>query len=219
MTYVANEFGASRGDQGTVARRRSRRRRSRRARRRRVRRPARATDADRRVRDGRMRVRGARRGRTEHPVVLTATQLAATGAAGALGVLIAIVSAEEVPPGSRAYAFSLITMTGALGRGDLRVGAAAGRHRHPGLALDLRRAARSDSALFSSSPADSRRAAGSNASMPMPDSPGHGRRLWLLASAGFLVALFAAPAFQFQNDFLRSRPWLLGGADHRVRPC
>ena len=31
----------------------------------------------------------------------------------------------------------------------------------------------------------------------------HRRRLWLLASAGFFVALFAAPAFQFQNDFLR----------------
>lgn len=32
---------------------------------------------------------------------------------------------------------------------------------------------------------------------------GHGKRLWLLASSTFLLALFTVPASQFQNEFLR----------------
>ncbi len=37
------------------------------------------------------------------------------------------------------------------------------------------------------------------------DLAGHGRRLVLLASTAFLGALFIAPAFQLQNDFLREQ--------------
>jgi MFS family permease len=133
---------------------------------------------------------------------LGATQLLATGCAGALGLLIAIVSAEEMPAGARAYGFSLITMAASLGAGmcvwvlpaadvgrdgwrlvfvvpllGLGVAVAVGR-RLP----ETRRFAR-----------------------PHVDAPlaGHGARLGLLAVAGFLGALFVAPAFQFQNDFLR----------------
>lgn len=136
-------------------------------------------------------------------VWLGATQLLATGCVGALGLLIAIVSAEEMPAGARAYGFSLVTMAASLGAGmcvwvlpaadigsdgwrlvfvvpllGLAVAVAVGR-RLP----ETRRFAR-----------------------PHIDAPlaGHGARLGLLAVAGFLGALFVAPAFQFQNDYLRS---------------
>jgi MFS family permease len=200
LTYVANEFGASRGDQGTVL----------------------AV-----VRGGALVALAAgvfadRLGRRAPIVVcataacafaslgaiapsiqvLTATQLAATGAAGALGVLIGIVSAEEVPPGSRAYAFSLITMTGALGAGICvwvlplaDTGVRGWRWIYvialAGLALVI---------VVGRRLPESRRFERRHAEAGLA---GHGRRLWLLATAGFLVAIFAAPAFQFQNDFLR----------------
>jgi MFS family permease len=32
---------------------------------------------------------------------------------------------------------------------------------------------------------------------------GHGRRFWILAASGFLLAVFTAPASQFQNEYLR----------------
>jgi MFS family permease len=134
--------------------------------------------------------------------LLTISQVAAVGAAGALGVLIGVVSAEEVPRGSRAYAFSLITMTGALGAGMCvwvlplaDTGTRGWRWIYaiallglPLLAVVARRLP------------ESRRFRRHHAETPLTS---HGRRLRLLASAGFLVALFAAPAFQFQNDFLR----------------
>jgi MFS family permease len=49
---------------------------------------------------------------------------------------------------------------------------------------------------------ESRRFACPHAEVAMP---GHGRRLALLAGTAFLVALFASPAFQLQNDFLREQ--------------
>jgi MFS family permease len=201
LTYVANEFGASRADQGTVL----------------------AT-----VRVGALVALAAgivadRLGRrvpivisaaaacvfaalgalAPNLVVLTATQLAGVGAAGALGVLIAIVSAEEVPRGSRAYAFSLITMTGALGAGMCvwvlplaDTGIRGWRWIYAialaGLALV---------AIVGRRLPESRRFEREHAE---PHLATHRRRLWLLGTAGFLVAMFAAPAFQFQNDFLRT---------------
>ena len=48
---------------------------------------------------------------------LAATQTLARGFAGALILLIVIVSAEEMPRGSRAYAYSVLTMCQALGAG------------------------------------------------------------------------------------------------------
>lgn len=200
VTYVAKDFGASRGDQGTVL----------------------AT-----VRGGALVALAAgmladRLGRRRPIIVcaagacvfasfgavapnlavLTATQLAAVGAAGALGVLIAIVSAEEVPRGSRAYAFSLITMVGALGAGMCvwvlplaDTGDRGWRWIYALALLGL--------ALVA---VVGRRLPESRRFQQQHTEPGlatHRRRLWLLASAGFLIAVFAAPAFQFQNDFLR----------------
>jgi MFS family permease len=200
ITYAADEFGATRGDQGTVL----------------------AV-----VRGGALIALAAgvladRRGRRQPIIVcaagacvfaalgslapsfvaLTATQLVAVGAVGALTVLIGIVSAEEVPRGSRAYAFSLITMAGALGGGVCvwalplaDTGIRGWRWVYTislaGLGLVLVIARRLP---------ESRRFERPHTLAPIA---GHGRRLRLLAIAGFLLALFAAPSFQFQNDFLR----------------
>ena len=41
---------------------------------------------------------------------------------------------------------------------------------------------------------------------------GHGRRLWLLAAAGFLLNLFVAPDAQFSNRFLRHERHYSGGS-------
>jgi len=143
-----------------------------------------------------------------HVAWLTVTQVAAAGCAGALGVLVAIVSAEEVPAGSRAYAYSLIIMTGGLGAGICvwalplaDTGTRGWRWIYAiaivGLALVAPVARRLP---------ESRRFAPELSGAPRGSQPtmaDHGRRFWLLAAAGFLIASFASPAFQFQNDFLR----------------
>ncbi|HUS61274.1 MAG TPA: MFS transporter, partial [Acidimicrobiales bacterium] len=48
---------------------------------------------------------------------LGASQVVAKGLVGGALIAIAIVGAEEMPAGSRAYSFSLLTMSGALGAG------------------------------------------------------------------------------------------------------
>lgn len=200
ITYAAREFGASRGDQGLVLA---------------VVRAGALVSlvagvvADRR---GRRRpllgcatlacVFAASGALVNGMPALALTQLAAAGCAGAVGVLIAIVSAEEVPAGSRAYAYSLIVMVGALGAGmcvwflplaDLGTSSWRLVYAIPllGVALVLR----TGRAL-----PESRRFERPHVQPPLE---GHGRRLRLLAAVGFLGAIFVAPAFQFQNDFLR----------------
>ncbi|MEO7557111.1 MAG: MFS transporter [Acidimicrobiales bacterium] len=192
---------------------------------------------------------------------LSATQLLTTGCAGAAGILIAITAAEEMPAGSRAYAYSLITMAGGLGAGmclwvlpaaDLDVRAwrivylvpllgipvvAAVARRLPesqrftraprsGAATRARgdraanrnRAPSGSPGMIEPSPASAASATPQTASadslglagargdgLPARLLRGHGRRLALLAGAAFLAALFVAPAFQLQNDFLREQ--------------
>ena len=50
-------------------------------------------------------------------VVLGATQVVSRGLSMAVVMLITVIAAEEMPAGSRAYAVSVMTMTGALGAG------------------------------------------------------------------------------------------------------
>jgi len=135
-------------------------------------------------------------------VVLGGTQLVATGCVGALGLLIAIVCAEEMPAGARAYGFSLVTMAGALGAGmcvwvlpAADWGTRGWRLVYVVPALGLFVVAAVGRRL-----PESRRFARPHADVALA---GHGARLFLLAAAGFLGALFVAPAFQFQNDYLR----------------
>lgn len=133
---------------------------------------------------------------------LTVSQIVARGFATALLLLIAIVSAEEMPAGSRAYAFSLLTLSGGLGAGmtlwalplaDLFDGGWRILYVLPLVFLPL------VAAVFRRLP-ETRRF-----ERPHVDAPvtGHGRRFWLLAATGALLAVFAAPASQLLNEFLR----------------
>ncbi len=133
---------------------------------------------------------------------LGASQTVARGFSGALLLLIGIVSAEEMPAGSRAYAVSLVTLTGALGAGmclwvlpvaDLDERAWRLIYVVPALGLLVVRA-------VGRRLPESRRFVTPHVEAPMA---GHGRRFWLLAVSGFFLAVFAAPVGQFQNEFLR----------------
>ena len=134
---------------------------------------------------------------------LTASQTLSRGLATSLLVIVAIVAAEEMPAGSRAYAVSLLAMAGGLGAGicvlSLRladVGARGWRLLYvvPVLALPLLPGIRQRLP-------ETRRFA---AHHPETSIAGHGTRLWLLAAAGLLTNLFIAPQSQFGNRFLRT---------------
>ena len=132
----------------------------------------------------------------------TASQTMARGFSTALAVLIAVVAAEEMPAGARAWGVSVLGMSAALGAGlcvmalplaDLDDGGWRLLFLLPLLALPaLRDLARRlpESRRFTATHAVARIA-------------GHGSRLALLGASAFLLQLFTAPASQLQNEFLR----------------
>jgi MFS family permease len=121
----------------------------------------------------------------------------------AIGGLIAaaILVAEEVPAGARAYAISLLTMAGGLGGGlvlmtlplaDLHTGGWRLLFLLPVLGL-------------APLPAVARRLAESRRfQAPHPEAPlaGHGGRFWLLGASAFLVNVLAAPGGFFLSRYL-----------------
>lgn len=134
--------------------------------------------------------------------LLTVSQIVARGFGTALLLLIAIVSTEEMPGGSRAYAYSLLTMTAGLGSGmclwvlpiaDVDERAWRVLYVLPLLFLPM------IVGVLRRLPETKRFAA------PHVEAPiaGHGRRFWLLAITAALLAVFAAPASQLGNEFLR----------------
>ncbi len=135
-------------------------------------------------------------------VALGLTQTVSRGLATSASVLVVVVAAEEVPAGARAYAASLLAMTGGLGAGiclwvlpvaDLDERAWRVLYLVPLLALPLLRR------LGTLLP-ESRRFVRPHARATVA---GHGGRFWLLAASALLVGLFTAPASQFMNEFLR----------------
>jgi MFS family permease len=133
---------------------------------------------------------------------LGVSQTVARGFAGALLLLVGIVSAEEMPRNSRAWAFGYITMTAALGAGmcvwllplaDLSTGSWRIMYVAPLLGLPL-------AAWVVRRLPETQRFTTEHVAAEMS---GHGRRFWLLAAAGFLLAVFAAPSTQFLNEYLR----------------
>jgi MFS family permease len=129
-------------------------------------------------------------------------QVVSRGSLVAVGLLIAIVAAEEMPAGARAYAVSLLAMTGALGAGMalwiLPVADAGERawrilYAVPLLVVPLvvRRARQLP---------ESRRYERQHRQLSLN---AHSSRLWLLAVASFLLNVFIAPQTQFRNEFLR----------------
>ena len=134
---------------------------------------------------------------------LGVSQTVARGLSTTVAVLIAILAAEEMPRNSRAYAVSVLAMTSALGAGAAvwflplaDLGESAWRLLYliplAGIPLALRIARHlPESHRFEA--ARTRAPAATNR-----------RRVILLAVSGFLLLFFAAPASQFQNEFLRS---------------
>ncbi|MBA2624828.1 MAG: MFS transporter [Acidimicrobiia bacterium] len=133
---------------------------------------------------------------------LAASQTLSRALSAALALLITIVAAEEMPRGSRAYAVSVLGMSAALGAGlcvlalplaDLDPGAWRVLYVLPLLGLPLCRS-------IARTLPESRRFTTAHEDVAMA---GHGGRLALLAASAFLFQLFAAPASQFQNEYLR----------------
>ena len=142
---------------------------------------------------------------------LGGSQLFARGLTTGMGILIGVYAAEELPRGARAYGLSVLALAAALGAGmavwvlpvaDLHEAGWRLVYVMPllslfGLAAVGRRLP--ESRRFTANPVDAAPAAGEAA-----DRRGiEGRRLLLLAAVAFLFLVFAAPASQFQNDFLK----------------
>ena len=141
---------------------------------------------------------------------LTGSQVLTQGCAYGLFILLPVVAVEELPAGSRAYAVGLLAMAAALGAGvsvaALRLADIAvwgwrlvyvipvfGLLLLPGIARRL---------------PESKRFEAPHAEAPLR---GHGGRLWLLATAGFLLNVFVAPDAQFSNRFLKHERHYTGG--------
>lgn len=135
-------------------------------------------------------------------VALGVAQTAVRGLTTAGAVLLAVLVAEEMPAGSRAYGISLLSMAGALGVGTalwalpLADTGDGGWRLLYGLGLLWLPLV----AYVGRHLGESRRFEATHADAPMG---GHGRRFWLLAVSALLLNLFTAPASQLMNEFLR----------------
>ena len=142
---------------------------------------------------------------------LAVTQVLARGCAVAVLVVASIITVEEMPAGSRAWAMSLLAMAAGFGAGvcvaALRL-ADLGEHGWrllyvlPLGALPLVRG-------IARRLPESRRFERAHTEVQVR---GHGTRLWLLGVSGFLSNLFVAPNAQFNNRFLRDERHYSGGA-------
>ncbi len=162
-----------------------------------------------------------------------ASQTISRSLSTAMLVLLLVIAAEEVPAGSRAYAVSVLTLSAGLGSGmvvwllplaDLGIRAWRILFLAPLLALPLiffcaRRLP--ESRRFTPSSASTKPASGSvaptkgilswTAKLTQPSTAElerrrrRSRRLLLLGLGALLFSLFAAPASQFLNEFLRSQ--------------
>jgi MFS family permease len=132
----------------------------------------------------------------------TAAQVLTRGCSTAMGVLITLLAAEEMPKRARAFGVSVLGMCAALGAGicvlalplaDTGEGGWRWLFVIPLVALPLLRhiAPRLKESRRFDRPHD------------IPSAIGHRERLIRLTASVFLLQLFTAPASQLQNDFLR----------------
>lgn len=135
-------------------------------------------------------------------VTVGLSQAVVRGLTTAGAVLLVVIAAEEMPAGARAYAVSLLSMAGALGVGmclwvlplaDIDERGWRLLYALPLLALPVVR-------HVGKHLTESRRFTVTHAAVGMA---GHGRRFWLLAVSALLLNLFTAPASQLMNEFLR----------------
>jgi MFS family permease len=133
---------------------------------------------------------------------LAATQTVNRGAWAAASILLAVITAEEMPKGSRAYAVGLLAMSTALGSGmalwllplaDVDERAWRVLYLFPVVFIPL-------VVWIGRLVPESRRYERPHTTVGMG---GHAARLWMLAGAAFLLNVFVAPQTQFRNEFLR----------------
>ena len=143
-------------------------------------------------------------------VVLIVCQVPPRGLTAAMNLIIGVHAAEEVPSHARAWTASVLALINALGAGacvmtlpltDLgvrgwRLSFVVPLLFLPLVVLAIRRLEESRRFLRM-------RAAPTRLPGTAPRLRGHGRRLALLATGGFLTAAFVNPAAQLQNTFLR----------------
>jgi MFS family permease len=134
--------------------------------------------------------------------ILAATQVVNRGSVSAASVLLVVIAAEEMPAGARAYALSLLSMTGALGAGmalwvlpvaDIGLRAWRILYVIPLVFVPL-------ALRFGRRLPESRRYVRPHRTVGLA---GHYHRLALLAGASFLLLLFTSPQSQFRTEFLR----------------
>ncbi|HEX6421027.1 MAG TPA: MFS transporter [Acidimicrobiales bacterium] len=133
---------------------------------------------------------------------LAATQGLNRGTWAAASLLLAVIAAEEMPAGARAYALSLLAMTGALGAGlalwllpvaDLGTRSWRLLYALPLLFVPV-------ILRFGRLVPESRRFVRPHRTVRFA---GHYGRLALVAGTAFLLNVFMAPQSQFRNEFLR----------------
>ena len=150
---------------------------------------------------------------------LGATQLLARGLSTALGILIVILAAEEMPARSRAWAMSVLVLCAGLGAGmavwvlpvaDLHISAWRAVYVVPlaGVAVmgwvgrQLPESRRFEMASPGFQPRDDG-STGTASDAEAEAAERRRKRLVLLAASAFLIAMFAAPASGLRNDFLK----------------
>ena len=131
---------------------------------------------------------------------MIAAQVPVHGLTTVASVMAAVVLAEEMPAGARAWSIGVLALPLAIGSGlavALLFLADVATWR---LMFVIAIAGAPIALRFARDLPESRRFVA-----PHPETrvAGHGRRLWLLAAGGALLALFTIPASQFQNEFLK----------------
>ena len=148
---------------------------------------------------------------------LGGTQLVARGLSTALGILIVILAAEEMPARSRAWAMSVLVLCAALGSGmafgvlplaDLHAAAWRLVYVVPlaGVAVVVwvgRRLPESRRYETAATGRISHEGGVIDRQADPEVAARRRRRLMLLAASAFLIAMFAAPASGLRNDFLK----------------
>lgn len=155
-------------------------------------------------------------------VVLTAFQLAAASLVGASLVIIAVMAAEEMPPGSRAWAVGVIGMSFGFGSGLTLVALPLADLGHngwrwpyaisllgvPAVLVCVRRLPESRRWLDSTPARRPNHPDSLPAHLPRRWrghlTPALRRRLLILGAGALLLAIFTSPASQFQNEFLHT---------------
>jgi MFS family permease len=143
-------------------------------------------------------------------VWLALSQILAVALTAALLILVGVLTAEEMPAGSRAWALAVLTMSVGLG-GGLATGALP----LAGLGPRGWRLPFAGALVFVPLVASARRhlpesrrwrrtTGRSGRPRNRNRNRNHSRRLALLCGGGFLFSLFATPSGQFQNEFLRT---------------